>query len=334
LPTITIKTIPMKKESGIRYLLVIMLSVLLVSCEKMSLNIFEQDGYDSGTPFVKLASPTTQIITDISFINKNEGMICGSFGFIAKTSNGGKNWDILNSGINHSFLNAFMLDSKTLYMARIGIYKSSNSGSSFTPLGVLADYSNSIFGICFFNQNEGVVIKGNLILKTRNGGSVWDVVYDKAESISKMQFTSNTVGYVAGGRNFDFSSKGEIHKTTDGGESWQQIHITDSNISAIYFLNSERGFYVNYKDELFRTVDGGKNWRMLSTVEPGVITICFTGEKIGYLATYSGKILKTIDGGINWQMECEFPNTPVNKIIFVDRTLYAVGNNGLILVKH
>lgn len=305
----------------------------LLSCEKMKIDLDDQEGYDSNAPFVKLTSPTSQIITDISFINKNEGIICGSFGFIAKTSNGGRSWDVLNSGINHSFLNAFMLDSKTLYMARIGIYKSSNSGSSFSPLGVLADYSNSIFGICFFNENEGVVIKGNLILKTRNGGSTWDIQYDRAENINKMQFTSKTVGYVAGGRSYDSNTKGEIHKTTDGGESWQQIHITDSNISAIYFLNSERGFYVNYNDELFRTVDGGKIWRKLSTVESGALSICFTGEKIGYLSTYSGKILKTIDGGISWQLECEYPNIPINKIIFVDKTMYAIGNKGLILVK-
>jgi photosystem II stability/assembly factor-like uncharacterized protein len=289
--------------------------------------------YDSNAPFVKLNSQTTQILTDISFINKNEGIICGSFGFIAKTSDGGNSWSVLNSGINHSFLSAFMLDSKTLYLARIGIYKSSNSGSTFSPLGVLADYSNSIFGICFFNQNEGVVIKGNLILKTRNGGSTWDIKYDQAENITKMQFTSKTVGYAAGGRSYDFNSRGEIHKTTDGGDSWQQIHLTDSNISAFYFLNSERGFYINYNDELFRTVDGGKTWRLLSTVERGALSLCFTGENIGYLSTYSGKILKTIDGGISWNVECEHPNTPINKIIFVDKTMYAIGNNGLILVK-
>lgn len=323
----------MKKIYVILKLAALFMLFSLLSCEKMEIDLDDQDGYDSDTPFVKLTSPTSQIITDISFINKNEGIICGSFGFIAKTSNGGKSWSVLNSGINHSFLNAFMLDSKTLYMARIGIYKSSNSGSSFSPLGVLADYSNSIFGICFFNQNEGVVIKGNLILKTRNGGSTWDIQYDQAENITKMQFTSKTVGYVAGGRSYDLNSKGEIHKTTDGGDSWQQILITDSNIGAIYFLNSERGFYVNYNDELFRTVDGGKSWRMLSTVEPGVISICFTGEKIGYLSTYRGKILKTTDGGISWQMEYEYPNTPINKIIFVDRTMYAIGNNGLVLVK-
>lgn len=323
----------MKRIYVISKFIVIILLISLLSCEKEKIGFETNGGYDSDLPFVKLTSPTTQILTDISFINEDEGMICGSFGFIAKTSNGGRSWDVLNSGINHSFLNAFMLDSKTLYMARIGIYKSSNYGSSFSPLGVLADYSNSIFGICFFNQNEGVVIKGNLILKTRNGGSDWDIKYDRAENITKMQFTSKTVGYVAGGRSYDNNSRGEIHKSTDGGESWQQIHLTDSNISALYFINSERGFYTNYNDELFRTVDGGKIWRKISTVESGALSLCFTGENIGYLSTYSGKILKTNNGGISWKVINEYPNVPVNKIIFVDKTLYAIGNNGLILVK-
>ncbi|HBG24164.1 MAG: hypothetical protein A2X17_06270 [Bacteroidetes bacterium GWF2_41_61] len=323
----------MKRNYIILKLIAVFLLFSLLSCEKEKIVIDNPGGYDSDAPFVKLSSATTQILTDISFINKNEGMICGSFGFIAKTSNGGKSWELLNSGINHSFLNAFMLDSKTLYMARIGIYKSSNSGSSFSPLGVLADYSNSIFGICFFNQNEGVVIKGNLILKTRNGGSTWDVQYDSAENITKMQFTSKTVGYVAGGRSYDNSSRGEIHKTTDGGESWQQIHLTDSNISALYFINSERGFYTNYNDELFRTVDGGKIWRKISTVEAGALSLCFTGESIGYLSTYSGKILKTTNGGISWEVVYESANVPISKIIFVDKTMYAIGNNGLFLVK-
>lgn len=292
---------------------------------------------DNGTQspkFERLSTNTTETLTDVSFINKNQGIVSGSFGYLAKTDDGGKTWQKLDVGINHSFMSAYMLDAQDFYTARIGIYKTADAGAHFTECADLSDYSNSIFGIHFYNTQVGLLVKGNVVLKTTDAGNSWAVKYDQAEYLSHLQITSNNVGYISGGITYDGVSAGEMHKTEDGGETWKAILHTGSEITAMYFVNDNTGYYADITKVWFKTTDGGKSWVKKTDLSFTPLSVYFIDENTGYYTTYEGKILKTENGGLNWTVAYEETNEPIVKIIATQQTIYAVGNNGLFLKKN
>ncbi|QBN18307.1 WD40/YVTN/BNR-like repeat-containing protein [Flavobacterium nackdongense] len=303
--------------------IILLFLITLISCGKDDNNELSSDY------FRKIEINTTQGLTDISFINENQGIVCGTLGYFAKTNDGGKTWNKLNVGINHSFLSAFILNENSFFTARIGLYKTQNSGSSFNEIGSLN--GSSIFSINFRDDNLGFITQGGRILKTTNGGNNWVEKYNTNTyySLSNLQFENN-VGYACGGSNFDNFNEGEIVKTVDNGVNW--IKITSSiNITSISFVDENIGFYSNINQEIFKTLNGGMSWMKISTIGYLPLSISYKNEQIGFLSTYEGKILKTENGGKNWKVIYDKTNTPISKIITIGNSVFAIGDNGLCL---
>ena len=125
------------------FLIVILFSI--GSCKKENGN----SASDSVELFEKINSPTGENITDASFINESEGIICGGYGFLAKTNDGGKTFTSFNVGTPQTFLSAFLLDEQNFFTARLGLYRTQNSGASFAEIGNLSQQQSSIFNIHF-----------------------------------------------------------------------------------------------------------------------------------------------------------------------------------------
>lgn len=278
-----------------------------------------------------MTTNTNESITDISFINENDGIICGTVGYFAKTNDGGKSWTKLNVGVNHSFVAAFMLNKNSFFTSRIGIYQSLNSGNTFEEMGDLSNYSGSIFGIHFFDENNGIILKDGMISKTYNAGLNWEIVNNDSGYLNNLQMTSNNIGYASGGLVGDFNNFGEIYKTTDAGNTWEKIFETNSKINTVSFFNDYIGFAVTQNRELIKTNDG-KNWNKIIDLGFFPINICFISENKGFSSTQDGKIYVTENGGKNWSNIYQADRAIV-KLLVKNETLFAVGNNGLFLKK-
>jgi photosystem II stability/assembly factor-like uncharacterized protein len=305
---------------------------LLMSCSN------DKDSSGNNKSFVKLNIQTTNDLTDIHFYDNNNGVVSGTYGYLAKTSNAGKTWTQLNTPVDHSFLSAFMLNPNTFFTARLGIYGSTNGGNTFSQLGNLEDYSDSIFAIHFFNAQKGIIVKGRLILATEDGGTNWTIVNDQSEvALDNLQFVSSTVGYAAGGITYDGYSVGEIYKTTDGGLTWNRLNgdTVGSEITSMYFVDASVGFYFNFDNQLFKTTDGGLTWNeVIDDNNEYSTSMVFVDTNIGYSTTFDGRIIKTIDGGVHWTEM--YNNTDVSLIKIIktqNNTIFAVGNEGSILKK-
>ncbi len=308
-----------------KYILIVLI-IIIISCSK--------NDNTNADLFDIISTNTTESITDISFINKNKGIISGTGGFLAKTNDGGNSWTKLNVGVAYSFIRAFMLNEQVFYTGRIGLYKTNTSGDNFNELSDLSTFGSSIFGVHFFNEDTGIIVKGNQIFKTNDGGTNWTLKYDEAGYSKSLQMTSNLIGYVSGGITFNDRVAvdwGEIHKTTDGGETWAKTLSSNSNIYSISFISDDIGYYINFKKELFKTTDGSNNWSKISNLSNTPLNICFINENTGYLSTLEGQILMTKNGGKSWKIVYNKTSEPIVKIISVDNVIYAVGNDGLFL---
>jgi photosystem II stability/assembly factor-like uncharacterized protein/dienelactone hydrolase len=133
-----------------------------------------------------------------------------------------------------------------------------------------------LFDIKMFDKNNGIVCaasdedmeKSNaLILKTSDGGKSWKKVYQSNrpfEGTWKASFPTKEVGYVTiQSYNPNPNVKQQrIAKTTDGGETWQEINlVADAGARefGIGFIDENHGF-VGTMNTGYETKDGGKTW--------------------------------------------------------------------------
>ncbi|MFC2107396.1 WD40/YVTN/BNR-like repeat-containing protein [Bacteroidota bacterium] len=118
----------------------------------------------------------------------------------------------------------------------------------------------------FINDSIGFVYSygtGN-IYQTRNAGASWEII-KQTDSIyyEQIQFVNSKTAWICGER-------GSLLKTSNGGNSWEDISIKDNNsllLYGMYFLNDSTGYIsgAEIKDrkmlpKAFTTRDGGISW--------------------------------------------------------------------------
>ncbi|MGV8017039.1 MAG: T9SS type A sorting domain-containing protein [Ignavibacteria bacterium] len=149
--------------------------------------------------------------------------------------------------------------------------------------------------IVFINPNTGFA-GGSYLLKTTNAGGNWNVWnWPLDRIIYDMQvFSEDTIWY---GDTDPIA--GGLFRTTNGGINWEK---RDSGIPAnsypdnIYFYNSRIGFaYKIGNPYSYRTTDGGLTWNVTNFV---FTDINFKDSLSGWRAQ-SG-MFRTNDGGLNW----------------------------------
>ena len=95
----------------------------------------------------------------------------------------------------------------------------------------LTGVSEDLFGIYCISQTDVVACGENgKILKTTDGGNLWDVVYEKlGYDMIHIAFSSSEVGFACGDSCAwdETNHKGIIVKTTDGGTTWNELPNTE-----------------------------------------------------------------------------------------------------------
>jgi len=117
-----------------------------------------------------------------------------------------------------------------------------------------------------------------------------------------VHFLSSSLGWVS-------NNQGEIHKTTDGGDSWVQQLQIDPNIRSIHFVNESIGLAgtIEGGELLYRTTDGGDNWISIdaSVPEPKPEGLCGIAGFDNYVFACgewltSARFIRSSDSGATW----------------------------------
>lgn len=120
--------------------------------------------------------------------------------------------------------------------------------------------------------------------------------------------------------------RGHILFSEDGGQSWIQAKVpVQQLITAVTFVNQDKGWAVGHEGIILHTEDGGKNWQLqytnpyieLSNDELDQLTddqfaklpqkgaplldVWFRDESVGYAVGAYGMFLSTSNGGESWQ---------------------------------
>ncbi len=197
-----------------------------------------------------------------------------------------------------------------------------------------------------------VAARNGGVWKTINNGTSFECVSESLgiSSIGDVEVAPSNADIVWIGTGEDFSARSSyygngIWKSTDGGKTWKNMGLKDSqhiaeiiihptNPDIVWVAVMGHLFSENEERGVFKTTDGGKTWKKVLYIDAatGVIDIAINSKNpdILYASAYEkertpwtlepggvkSRIYKTTDGGANWS-EIKgggFPDGPLGRI--------------------
>ncbi|MBK6504309.1 MAG: T9SS type A sorting domain-containing protein [Ignavibacteria bacterium] len=205
----------------------------------------------------------------VLFVNDTIGYIGGvDINFdtpnkIFKTSDGGNNWDSIET------IGSF---SVTLF------FINSEIGWSIIGYDVLGVYD---------------------IIKTSNGGLNWNSQFSSGVTppAKDIFFIDSSYGWLSYKSSVSFPT---ILRSTNGGNNWiTEFPGTGVSINSLFFTDRIKGWGAGDNSVIQATTNGGINWINQTLNQPGINyrSVYFTDSLIGWVVGDSGRILKTTTGG-------------------------------------
>lgn len=322
-----------------------------------SLNIISAGGYIQGsTPHGIIRKSTNggsniattiinivdTLLRSVDFINVNTGFVVGDKGKILKTTNLGNNWSRILSPSNANLNSVYFEDSiKGFIAGEFGtLHSTSNSGDNWGPLneGITG---NTLSSVVFLNSNTGMVAGQSYILKTTNGGNLWEQKFiDPAIYWNKLQMIDENTG-------FAFCSYKNLYKTTNAGENWSFVApitvptwMWSYTINSVQFVDPNIGYACGYTSEpnppsiqiraaIYKTQNGGENWVLVyHAYSSGILHyLSFVDQNTGIIVG-SNKIIKTENGGLNWSTNNS--SVSINRVQYLnDSNIWIVSNESI-----
>lgn len=187
------------------------------------------------------------------------------------------------------------------------VYKTIDAGENWKKLNIPYKWSE-LHSVFFINENIGFAIGLGLHIKTTDGGETWKQFdFEYPGLMDKVSFINTEIGFSAG-------QLGNIFKTTNQGENWKEVNNeSDGHIYDFYFVNENVGFAGGQK-EMIKTIDGGETWQIIEGSPTEIYFIQFSDESNGIAigkGHYTGDdwgistsaIFRTNNGGKTWVKE-------------------------------
>ncbi len=189
------------------------------------------------------------IIRTTSLINSKDH-------YMAKTSDGGVSWNLLNLDIIAPYHKFQSLGDMVLIAGQNqNIFKTTDKGTNWKSVTTPVAVSQNINNIYFYNKNIGFIHSPSNNYKTIDGGLNWHKIDFPFTNFGLIHFISEHEGFiiesVSAYQGGDFPTfKGSIgYHTTNGGDSWETSELNESvALGLTYFPNHELGFSINYSE--------------------------------------------------------------------------------------
>jgi len=265
----------------------------------------------------------------VYFIDQKCGWIVGDKSLAIKTEDGGETWQRVK--VPDGTLNAiFFVEEKGWIVGGGGMILHTDDGGENwkwqkgsapqPPAKVempidgtcpsVEGAPKSLMKVFFMDKDRGVTVGADgTILRTENGGSVWEpAAFDSMEILPEelimngiislnfydVFFLNEHSGWIVG-------DSGTILHSEDGGKEWivKNIGLLPPLFS-ISFKNPDEGWAVGQNSFSLKTEDGGKTWeKVVFEEENSLYEIRICGN-YGVMVGDQGTIIATNDGGKTW----------------------------------
>ena len=328
---------------------------------------------NTGASFVKVSLGTnfSKNIKAIGFIpNSQTVWICGADGYMASSTNGGRNFTTRLDGYRNDFTGIdFKNENQGFVVGQKGQFLlTSNGGTSFISRPIPETFD--IITIDFWNAAFGYVSGPNgKIYRTTNAGSTWlDRSVPSSPQVNGFYLFAPSVLYVAGNSGFvarssesgDVWDKNTTTNTTenlidlmffdfqfgvaigengqlsysDGGGVWTNLpKITNENLNGLAKLDGLQAVAVGNKGTIIKTSDKGINWKKIPIpFEEDLLAVDFFDSQTGFISGKKGLFLASKDGGETWTKIQSGTNRDLTAVsVGIPLIAYAAGKDGTII---
>ena len=197
-------------------------------------------------------------VTDVSFINSQEGF-ASAYNTIRKTTDGGEtNWSYDNEDGYFTAIHFFNADTGLVGNTLDGIFLSVDGGSNWEQVDACGDVNHFFF----LDRDTGyAAVDGGSIRKTIDGGQTWEgLPVPVGYNLQSVFFVNDSTGYAVG----DWSNG---IKTTDYGATWSSVSINQygRDIYCPDPNNPDSVYALTASGEIQKSIDGGANWTIALT---------------------------------------------------------------------
>lgn len=279
----------------------------------------------------------------VYFTSAEKGWIAGDAGYLASTSDGGKNWskyplnttDDINEIYFRNDDNGYLVAGKKMFITRDAgrtwqetrIYKTTDFRTfspEFLSIRFVDRKRGFVIGSLLNNKDEVV---DSLLMRTEDGGETWQriIVPSKLELFDMASNGSSRLWIVG--------DKGLILATTDGGDTWRtQTSGATRALFNVDFRDDKEGYVVGGGGTILRTENGGATWEKVVTSFPKSFKrVDFADDKNGWIVGFDGTILRSSDKGRTWVKQDSKTAENLYGLYIVKKYGWAVGANGAIL---
>lgn len=255
-------------------------------------------------------------LEQIQFLDANHGWICGEYGFVYKTTDGGKTWQDVSLSLPDRITEPFDREEAP--------------DGNFVLLYAMRFLNNKQGFVAGASMNPAKKSRQAISYWTENSGKDWHAHTDPPNDLLlNTTFIDDEKGYALGSRT--------IFQTLNGGQDWEALYreeVPPEQFRGLYFLNEEIGWVCGFSGRVLKTINGGQTWDPVSVTKNRLRDIVFLDEQNGFVvgdATAEPSTLyQTVDGGESWQsVEVDMPN--LHRLERVGNRVWAVGKEGTIL---
>jgi len=245
-------------------------------------------------------------IRDVAYLSEDNAVVAGAAGLIQRSSDGGENWDIVESNQSVRFHSLSFTDEQNGWAAgRQGVVIRTNDGG-LTWSDALDTGVNTILNDIFFIDTETgwAVGESGVVIHTSDGGNSWQNQNSGTiRSLNGVFFVNENVGYASGLLT--------MIKTTDGGATWGGLDTgVGSNYQGLHFTDEDTGWIVGTSGRIMQTTDGGVTWQQnTSNTGSTLNAIHFINDTSGWAVGQNGTIVQTSDAGVTWTPQTSGTNS-------------------------
>jgi len=284
---------------------------------------------DGGKTWIKQKKLTDFNLSEIFFVNDNEGWIAGGKirsaetnelmrhderggdGIILHTENGGATWEIQFAKRGTYLFGIFFIDNQNGWaFGEGGLLIHTSDGGNLWSLLPTTETIKWLNGVYFFDKLNGFIVgESETVLKTNDGGNTWEKInaeadrkfYDFRSFYRDITFIGNK-GWIVG-------ENGTILATRDKGRTWKpQATEFDERVrelmdlKKVCFFDEDNGFAVGgLGTRIMKTNNGGESWNLIQIPNNDQLNgVWFNTNGTGFIVGGRSRILKTEDNGRTW----------------------------------
>ena len=211
------------------------------------------------------------------------------------------------------------------------ILVSLDAGSSWTQAEVPT--RATLTGVSLYDLSRGWAVGHDAtILRTRDGGFSWEIVYSAVEEqrpLLDVWFESEEHGFAVG-------AYGYFLETRNGGDTWLPRRISDDDfhLNHIAAAPSGRLYIAGESGTLYASDDDGASWKRLTSPYEGSFfgTLALDDQRV-YAYGLRGHLFRSDDAGMSWRrIDTRSENLLTKGITLDESSVLFTGMGGTLLL--